>query len=55
MFTADWLDVIFVHFRISPEKLAPLVPLPLDLFGSPTASPRWSARAPTGCRTGSGG
>jgi len=32
MFTADWLDVIFVHFRIAPEKLAPLVPLPLDLY-----------------------
>ena len=30
MFTADWLDVIFVHFRIAPKKLAPLVPLPLD-------------------------
>ena len=32
MLTADWLDVIFVHFRIPPEWLAPLVPLPLDLF-----------------------
>src|SRR5687768_2861383 len=32
MVTADWLDVIFVHFRISPERLARLVPLPLDLF-----------------------
>jgi hypothetical protein len=32
MFTADWLDVLFVHFRMPPEKLAPLVPLPLDLF-----------------------
>jgi uncharacterized protein YqjF (DUF2071 family) len=32
MFIADWLDVIFVHFRIAPEKLAPLVPLPLDLY-----------------------
>jgi uncharacterized protein YqjF (DUF2071 family) len=31
MFIADWLDVIFVHFRISPERLALLVPLPLDL------------------------
>jgi uncharacterized protein YqjF (DUF2071 family) len=32
MFRADWLDVIFVHYRIAPENLAPLVPLPLDLF-----------------------
>jgi uncharacterized protein YqjF (DUF2071 family) len=31
MFTADWLDVIFVHYRIDPAHLAPLVPLPLDL------------------------
>src|SRR5687767_16010729 len=31
MFTADWLDVIFVHYRIRPERLTPLVPLPLDL------------------------
>ena len=32
MFTADWLDVIFVHYRITPAKLTPLVPLPLDLY-----------------------
>ena len=32
MFIADWLDVIFVHYRIAPEHLAPLVPLELDLF-----------------------
>jgi uncharacterized protein YqjF (DUF2071 family) len=32
MFIADWLDVIFVHFRVAREKLAPLVPLPLDLY-----------------------
>src|SRR5829696_5541135 len=32
MFTADWLDVIFVHFRIDPARLAPLVPLPLDVY-----------------------
>ena len=31
MFTADWLDVIFVHYRMAPSKLTPLVPLPLDL------------------------
>ncbi|MEA2708016.1 MAG: uncharacterized protein QOF78_617 [Phycisphaerales bacterium] len=31
MFTADWLDVIFVHFRVDPARLQPLVPLPLDL------------------------
>ena len=33
MFTADWLDVIFVHYRIAPAHLAPLLPLPLDLYG----------------------
>jgi uncharacterized protein YqjF (DUF2071 family) len=32
MFIADWLDVLFVHYRIAPEHLAPLVPLELDLF-----------------------
>jgi uncharacterized protein len=32
MFITDWLDVMFVHYRIAPAKLAPLVPLPLDLF-----------------------
>ena len=32
MFTADWLDVIFVHFRIPPAKLQALAPLPLDLY-----------------------
>ena len=31
LFTADWLDVIFVHFRVDAAKLQPLVPLPLDL------------------------
>jgi uncharacterized protein YqjF (DUF2071 family) len=31
LFTADWLDVLFVHFRVDPRRLAPLVPLPLDL------------------------
>ena len=30
MFIADWLDVIFVHYRIAAEHLAPLVPLELD-------------------------
>jgi uncharacterized protein YqjF (DUF2071 family) len=32
LFTADWLDAAFVHFRIDPRHLQPLVPLPLDLF-----------------------
>jgi uncharacterized protein YqjF (DUF2071 family) len=32
MFTADWLDVLFVHFRVDAERLARRVPLELDLF-----------------------
>jgi uncharacterized protein YqjF (DUF2071 family) len=34
MFLADWRDALFVHFRVKPAALAPLVPLPLDLFDS---------------------
>lgn len=30
-FTADWLDVVFVHFRVDPDQLARAVPLPLDV------------------------
>lgn len=33
LFIADWLDVIFVHFRVGAEAMQPLVPLPLDLHG----------------------
>ncbi len=32
MFTADWLDVIFVHFRVDAARLARRVPLELDLY-----------------------
>ena len=32
LFTADWLDVVFVHFRLDPKRLQPLVPLPLDIY-----------------------
>jgi uncharacterized protein len=32
VFVADWRDALFIHFRLSPENLQPLVPLPLDLF-----------------------
>ncbi|MEO6434366.1 MAG: DUF2071 domain-containing protein [Tepidisphaeraceae bacterium] len=31
LFIADWLDVIFVHFRVDAGRLAGIVPLPLDL------------------------
>jgi len=32
MFIADWLDVIFVHFRVDAARLARRVPLQLDLY-----------------------
>lgn len=32
LFTADWLDVIFVHFAVAPNELQPHIPFPLDLF-----------------------
>jgi uncharacterized protein len=32
IFMADWREALFIHFRIAPEKLQPLIPLPLDLF-----------------------
>jgi uncharacterized protein YqjF (DUF2071 family) len=32
MFAADWLDVVFVHFRVDRERLQRIVPLELDLF-----------------------
>jgi uncharacterized protein YqjF (DUF2071 family) len=28
----DWLDVVFVHYRVDPEVLQPHVPFPLDLY-----------------------
>ena len=28
---ADWRDALFIHFRVDPRLLQPLVPLPLDL------------------------
>lgn len=31
-FEADWKSMVLVHYSISPEHLAPYVPLPLDLF-----------------------
>ncbi len=32
IFMADWREALFIHFRMKPELLQPLVPLPLDLF-----------------------
>jgi uncharacterized protein YqjF (DUF2071 family) len=32
LFIADWLDAAFVHFRIDPAALQPLIPLPPDCF-----------------------
>src|SRR3954466_5107482 len=30
MFVADWTGVVFIHFRIDPRFLAPIVPFQLD-------------------------
>ncbi len=32
LFLADWLNVVFMHFRADAEKLQQIVPLPLDRF-----------------------
>jgi uncharacterized protein YqjF (DUF2071 family) len=32
VFLADWLDAVFIHFRLDPRVLRPAVPLELDLF-----------------------
>src|SRR5690242_12351895 len=32
LFIADWLDAAFVHFRIDPAILQPMIPLPVDCF-----------------------
>lgn len=32
LFLADWMDVVFIHFRVAPGVLQPHVPLDLDLF-----------------------
>src|SRR5437016_5668457 len=29
---ADWVEAVFLHFRVSPNRLQPLIPLELDLF-----------------------
>ncbi len=31
-FLADWLDMLFIHFRVAPHLLCPAVPLELDLY-----------------------
>lgn len=32
LFIADWIDAVFLHFRIDPSDLQPAVPLELDCF-----------------------
>jgi uncharacterized protein YqjF (DUF2071 family) len=32
LFLAEWLDAAFVHFRIDPDLLQPMIPLPLDCY-----------------------
>ena len=32
LFNADWNDALFIHFRVDPVVLQPLVPLELDVF-----------------------
>ncbi len=32
-FLADWLDMLFIHFRVAHQALRPEVPLELDLYG----------------------
>src|SRR2546423_7152786 len=29
---ADWVEAVFLHFRVSPHRLQPLIPLELELF-----------------------
>src|SRR5437868_11246122 len=33
LFRADWRDVLFIHYSIDPDLLAPHVPFELDRFG----------------------
>ena len=30
---ADWVEAMFLHFRVSPHRLQSIIPLELDLFG----------------------
>lgn len=32
LFKADWVRPVFIHFRVSPERLGPLVPFELDRY-----------------------
>lgn len=32
LFFADWLDAVFIHYKVPPAELQPHVPFPLDLF-----------------------
>jgi uncharacterized protein YqjF (DUF2071 family) len=32
LFLADWRRVLFIHFAMDPQILAPIVPFPLDLY-----------------------
>lgn len=32
LFTAAWSDVVMIHYAVSPERLQPLVPFPLETF-----------------------
>jgi uncharacterized protein YqjF (DUF2071 family) len=32
MFLADWREALFMHFRVTPEILRPIVPLQVDLY-----------------------
>jgi uncharacterized protein len=31
LFLADWRDALFIHFRVDPRRLQPMIPLPLEL------------------------
>src|SRR5262245_42842359 len=33
VFRSDWLRAVFIHYEVQPQDLAPVVPLPLDLWG----------------------
>ena len=33
VFRADWVDAVFIHYRIDPAVLQPHVPFELDLYG----------------------
>ena len=32
LFLADWVEVVFLHLRVAPARLQPLIPLTLDLL-----------------------